>query len=81
MLTARFDEAFRYARDLHKNQMRKGTSIPYISHLMTVSALVGSMGAMKIGPLPACFTTRQKIKAARGVWRRFASRNVRCTGA
>ena len=40
MLTERFDEAFHYAHQLHRTQMRKGTSIPYISHLMTVAALV-----------------------------------------
>jgi (p)ppGpp synthase/HD superfamily hydrolase len=40
MLTGRYDEAFQYAHELHGNQKRKGTSIPYISHLMIVSALV-----------------------------------------
>jgi (p)ppGpp synthase/HD superfamily hydrolase len=40
MLTERFDEAFRYAHGLHRLQSRKGTPIPYISHLMTVAALV-----------------------------------------
>src|SRR5438046_8170990 len=40
MLTHRYDEAFRYAHELHGTQKRKGTSIPYISHLMIVSALV-----------------------------------------
>ena len=40
MLTDRYDEAFRYAHELHGTQKRKGTSIPYISHLMIVSALV-----------------------------------------
>jgi (p)ppGpp synthase/HD superfamily hydrolase len=40
MLTQRFDEAFRYAHQLHQSQERKGTSIPYISHLMAVAALV-----------------------------------------
>jgi (p)ppGpp synthase/HD superfamily hydrolase len=40
MLTSRYDEAFRYAHDLHRNQARKGTPIPYISHLMIVSAIV-----------------------------------------
>jgi (p)ppGpp synthase/HD superfamily hydrolase len=44
VLTTRFDEAFRYARQLHQNQMRKGTSIPYIAHLMAVSALVVEHG-------------------------------------
>ncbi len=40
MLTGRFDDAFHYAHRLHRSQMRKGTPIPYISHLMTVAALV-----------------------------------------
>jgi (p)ppGpp synthase/HD superfamily hydrolase len=44
MLTDRFDEAFRYAHRLHQRQTRRGTSIPYISHLMTVSALVVDHG-------------------------------------
>jgi (p)ppGpp synthase/HD superfamily hydrolase len=40
MLTNRFDDAFRYAHRLHGQQLRKGTSIPYLSQLMTVAALV-----------------------------------------
>jgi (p)ppGpp synthase/HD superfamily hydrolase len=44
VLTNRFDEAFRYAHELHRAQTRKGTSIPYISHLMIVSALVAEHG-------------------------------------
>lgn len=40
MLTKRFDEALLYAHDLHRDQTRKGTLIPYISHLMAVSAMV-----------------------------------------
>jgi (p)ppGpp synthase/HD superfamily hydrolase len=40
MLTDRLDEAFRYAHQLHREQKRKGTKIPYVSHLMTVAALV-----------------------------------------
>jgi (p)ppGpp synthase/HD superfamily hydrolase len=40
MLTDRYDEAFRYAHELHGSQKRKGGPIPYISHLMIVSALV-----------------------------------------
>jgi (p)ppGpp synthase/HD superfamily hydrolase len=40
VLTPRFDEAFRFAHELHRTQPRKGTSIPYISHLMMVAALV-----------------------------------------
>lgn len=40
MLSDRFDDALAYASRLHRNQRRKGTAIPYISHLMSVAALV-----------------------------------------
>ena len=40
MLSDRFDEAFAFASRLHRDQRRKGTAIPYISHLMSVAALV-----------------------------------------
>jgi (p)ppGpp synthase/HD superfamily hydrolase len=39
-LTARFEEALVYAAQLHARQLRKGTTIPYISHLLAVTALV-----------------------------------------
>ena len=44
VLTARFDNAFRYAHQLHRGQTRKETTIPYISHLMAVAALVVEHG-------------------------------------
>jgi (p)ppGpp synthase/HD superfamily hydrolase len=39
-LTQRFDEAVSYARQLHAPQLRKGTDIPYLAHLLSVSAMV-----------------------------------------
>jgi (p)ppGpp synthase/HD superfamily hydrolase len=39
-LTQRFDDAFRYARELHAEQNRKGTTNPYIGHLMGVASIV-----------------------------------------
>ena len=39
-LTPRFDEAVRYAREVHAGQDRKGTGVPYISHLLGVSSIV-----------------------------------------
>ncbi len=42
--TSRFDDAFRYAHDLHQAQRRKGTAIPYVAHLMSVAALVFEHG-------------------------------------
>lgn len=44
LLTNRFAEAFALANQLHAHQCRKQTTIPYISHLMSVSALVLEMG-------------------------------------
>ncbi|MEH1887266.1 HD domain-containing protein [Nostoc sp.] len=39
-LTSRFESALVYATRLHANQVRKGSNIPYISHLLSVAALV-----------------------------------------
>lgn len=39
-LTSRFDEAFRYAHEVHATQVRKGTQAPYIGHLMGVTSIV-----------------------------------------
>ncbi|HEU4693345.1 MAG TPA: HD domain-containing protein [Vicinamibacterales bacterium] len=39
-LTSRFDEAVRYAREVHASQTRKGTDTPYIGHLIGVSSIV-----------------------------------------
>src|SRR5439155_2687049 len=44
MDTDRFVAAFRYAAELHRSQLRKGTDIPYISHLMAVAATVLDQG-------------------------------------
>ncbi|WP_205369704.1 HD domain-containing protein [Thermoleptolyngbya sp. PKUAC-SCTB121] len=39
-LSPRFAHALTYAFHLHQHQLRKGSSVPYISHLMSVAALV-----------------------------------------
>src|SRR5690349_5020729 len=36
----RMSDAFDYARALHAKQVRKGTTVPYIGHLLAVTALV-----------------------------------------
>ena len=36
----KLNQAFKYANEWHSEQKRKGTTIPYVSHLMSVSALV-----------------------------------------
>ena len=43
-LTRRFEIALQFASGLHHSQCRKGTPVPYISHLMAVSALVLEAG-------------------------------------
>lgn len=40
LLTGRFERAFGLAAGLHARQVRKGTAIPYLAHLMSVAALV-----------------------------------------
>ena len=40
MLTERFDEAVRYAREAHAVQARKGTGAPYLGHLLAVASIV-----------------------------------------
>lgn len=39
-LTGRFDAAVAYASVLHATQVRKGTRVPYIAHLLGVASLV-----------------------------------------
>ncbi len=39
-LTSRYDEALQFAAGHHREQCRKGSRVPYLSHLMSVSALV-----------------------------------------
>jgi (p)ppGpp synthase/HD superfamily hydrolase len=39
-LTQRFDEALLLAVNLHRNQLRKGSSTPYLAHLLGVTSLV-----------------------------------------
>lgn len=40
----KFEEALLYAARLHRDQTRKGTGIPYVTHLLAVAAIVGENG-------------------------------------
>ena len=42
-LSLRFDDALLYACEHHRDQVRKGSGIPYVSHLLSVAALVLEM--------------------------------------
>ena len=40
----KFEHALLYAARLHRDQLRKGTSTPYITHLLAVASIVGENG-------------------------------------
>lgn len=40
LLSTRFVDALRYAYEIHNDQTRKGTSAPYLGHLMGVASIV-----------------------------------------
>jgi (p)ppGpp synthase/HD superfamily hydrolase len=44
VLTDRFDRALLYATHVHEGQVRKGTSTPYVAHLLAVAATVLEYG-------------------------------------
>lgn len=44
VLSARYAEAVRYAAEVHADQPRKGTEVPYVAHLLGVSSLVLEAG-------------------------------------
>ncbi len=47
-LSKTFDDALVYAAELHRNQIRKGSGIPYVAHLMSVSSRVLSAGGTEV---------------------------------
>ena len=76
LLSDRFSEALVYATQLHNNQVRKGSNIPYISHLLSVTALVLEDGGSEDEAIAALLhdaiedrggnKTRQEIKVKFG---------------
>jgi (p)ppGpp synthase/HD superfamily hydrolase len=40
----KFEQALPYAAGVHRDQIRKGTSTPYVTHLLAVAAIVGENG-------------------------------------
>jgi (p)ppGpp synthase/HD superfamily hydrolase len=53
MLSAKFDEALQYATLIHAGQMRKGTEIPYLSHLLGVASIAMEHGADEVETIAA----------------------------
>jgi GTP pyrophosphokinase len=44
LLTRRFDDALLLATEHHRHQLRKGTDVPYVAHLLAVASLALEMG-------------------------------------
>jgi len=50
-LSPRYDDALIYAAAHHRHQMRKGCQVPYLAHLMSVSALVLEHGGSEVAAI------------------------------
>src|ERR1700680_3496183 len=48
LLSEEYDEALVYASELHRTQVRKGTHVPYIAHLLSVSSRVLVAGGSEV---------------------------------
>ena len=76
MLTDRFTAALALAAELHRTQTRKGTTVPYLAHLLAVAALVLEQGGAEDTAIAALLhdavedqggaATRARIAAAFG---------------
>ena len=51
--TEKFASAMVYAHQVHKDQRRKGTGIPYIAHVLGVTAIAIEYGANEDGSIAA----------------------------
>lgn len=47
-LSHRYDDALVYGAELHRTQLRKGSNVPYIAHLLSVSSRVLSAGGSEV---------------------------------
>ena len=75
-LTSRFETAFSFAFQLHNDQYRKGSPVPYVSHLLAVTAIVIENGGSENQAIAALlhdavedqggYATLQKIKGMFG---------------
>jgi (p)ppGpp synthase/HD superfamily hydrolase len=54
-LGPRFEQALPYAAQLHRDQVRKGTGIPYVSHLLAVAGIVLEHGGNEDEAIAALF--------------------------
>ena len=57
------------AERLHRDQMRKASPIPYVSHLLAVAALTLEYGGDEDQAMAACCTMLRRTRAALRLWR------------
>lgn len=63
-LSHRLTTAFDYARTIHHDQLRKGTTIPYLSHPLAVCSLALGFGADEDEAIAALLTEGARNAAA-----------------
>lgn len=63
-LTERFEKALLFAAQRHSKQKRKGTTVPYVSHLLAVSALVLEHGGSEEQAIAALLHDAVEDRAA-----------------
>ena len=62
--TEKLDKALAYAADLHRDQVRKGTCVPYVTHLLAVAAIVGENGGTESEVIAALLHDAPRTPAA-----------------
>ena len=60
---SRLSRALAMAEEVHEGVVRKGTDIPYLAHVVGVSALVMEFGAMRTRRSPGSCTTPSRMVA------------------
>ncbi len=65
----KFEDALVYAARLHRDQTRKGSGIPYITHLLAVAAIVGENGGTQEEAIAALLHDAPEAWAAGSDWR------------
>ena len=77
-MTNRFEQALVFAAQLHREQRRKGTGVPYVSHLLAVAALVIEHGGDEDEAIAAllhdAIEDQGGAKAREEIRRRFGDR-------
>jgi (p)ppGpp synthase/HD superfamily hydrolase len=73
-LGTRFIDALTYAADLHKTQARKGTEVPYVSHLLAVASLVLEHGGDEDTTIAALLHDAVEDQGGEPILREIASR-------